>query len=50
MASKDEKYQLKNVKSFRGMEDRGYNSTLYRDGRRVATADYGGGGGSVRLD
>lgn len=43
-------YSVKNIKTFRGMEDTGYNSTLYRDGKKVANADYEGNGGSVRID
>ena len=43
-------YSIKGLKEFNGMEDRGYNLTLYYDGRKVATAVYGGDGGMVMLD
>lgn len=38
-------YEVKNVKTFRGMEGQGFNATLYRDGKRVAfVIDEGCGG------
>ena len=38
-------YTVKNVKSFRGREGYGFNCTLYRDGKRVATVDDAAHGG-----
>jgi len=38
-------YTVKNVKTFRGMEGIGFNASLYRDGKRVATVDDSAHGG-----
>jgi len=38
-------YSVKNVKSFRGREGHGFNSTLYRDNKRVAYVDDDANGG-----
>lgn len=38
-------YTVKNVRTFQGMEDQGFNATLYRDGKRVALVIYEGSGG-----
>jgi len=42
------KYEVKNVKSFRGREGYGFNASLYRDGKRVAHVDDEGNGGCYR--
>jgi hypothetical protein len=44
-------YAVKNVKSFMGREGYGFNCTLYRNGKRVATCiDDAGGGGMYPVD
>ena len=40
-------YSVKNVKSLRGREGIGFNSSLYRDGKRVATVDDPANGGPL---
>jgi hypothetical protein len=42
-------YSIKGFKEFMGMEDKGYNLTLLCDGRKVATAIYGGDGGEPNV-
>lgn len=43
-------YEVKNVKTFRGMECDGFNASLYRDGKRIGTADDFGEGGPMMVD
>ena len=43
-------YEVKNVKSFRGMEGHGYNASLYRDGNKVAFVIDEGHGGEVSFE
>ena len=43
-------YEVKNVKSFRGMEGHGYNASLYRDGNKVALIMDEGNGGEVSAE
>ena len=42
-------YQVKNVKIFRGHDGHAFNSSLYCDGKRVATVDDDGWGGECRF-
>ncbi|MEW5833362.1 MAG: hypothetical protein AB1763_11060 [Campylobacterota bacterium] len=44
------KYTLKNVKTFSGMEGRGFNASLYRDGKKVAEVRDDATGGPLRFD
>lgn len=41
------KYEVRNVKSFRGMEGYGFNADLHRDGVRIALVIDGGDGGCM---
>lgn len=43
-------YEVKNIKSFRGMDTDGFNATLYRDGKKVALAIQDGSGGEMTLE
>ena len=43
-------YEVKGVKSFRGMEWNGFNATLYRNGKKVAFCLDSGDGGEVNFD
>ena len=40
------KYEVKNVKSFEGMEGYGFNCSLYKDGKRIGTVLDDANGGS----
>jgi len=41
------KYSLKNIKTFRSMEGEGFNSTLYKDGKKLCNVDDEGVGGCL---
>ena len=43
------KYEIKNLKTFMGMDCPGYNCALYRDGKRVAEVVDDGSGGEPRF-
>lgn len=42
-------YEVKNVKTFVGMEGKGYNATLYRDGVKIAFVIDEGNGGETNV-
>ena len=42
-----EVYSVRNIKTFRGMEGSGVNSTLYKDGKKACTVDDEGSGGCL---
>jgi len=44
-----EKYNVKNIKSFMGTDGPGFNATLYRGKKRVATLIDSGCGGEVNI-
>lgn len=44
------KYEIRNLKTFQGMDTPGYNCTLYRDGRKVANVINDGSGGETRVE
>lgn len=44
------KLELKNTKSFRGMEGYGYNATLYADGVKTALVMEAGNGGEISYE
>jgi hypothetical protein len=44
-----EKYSIKNIKTFRGMEDTGVNSTLYENGKKLCDVDDDGNGGCLHF-
>lgn len=41
------KYSVKNLKTFRGMEGQGVNSTLYENGKKLCNVDDEGNGGCL---
>jgi hypothetical protein len=43
-------YEVKGIKTFRGMEGGGYNATLYRSGKRVAAVIDDASGGPLMVD
>ena len=42
-------YEIKNLKTFNGMEGKGYNANLFRDGKKVAELIDSGDGGMVSV-
>jgi hypothetical protein len=44
------KYSVKNLRTFRGMEGTGVNSTLYENGKKIGNVDDEGSGGCLRFD
>jgi len=47
IAELKKKYSLKNIKTFRSMEGQGFNSTLYKDGKKLCNVDDEGVGGCL---
>ncbi len=43
------KYSIKNLKTFRGMEGTGVNSTLYENGKKLCDVDDDGNGGCLNF-
>ena len=44
------KYSVKNLRTFRGMEGTGVNSTLYMNNKKLTNVDDEGNGGCLRFD
>ena len=43
-------YSVKNIKTFTGSEGKGFNATLYRDGKKIAMVSDMADGGMLRFD
>lgn len=43
-------YSVKNIKTFTGREGKGFNATLYRDGKKIAMVSDMADGGMLRFD